>query len=205
MHRLVGLLFFASALAPPSVFAVGVQHPVRMITLPTGTPISVRLDQPLSTRQSPTGAHFVASVMTPVVQDGAVVLPRGTRVRGYLAESKKSGHFKGHAVMALRLNAIDVYGRTYPVATSDAEFYGKHHKGHNLKWIGGGAGGGLVVGAIAGGGVGALAGAAIGAAGGSAGAAATSRRNVSLAAETPLTFRLEQPVTVRQPGLPAAR
>ena len=204
MSRLVGLLFLASALTPPSVFAVAVQHPARMITLPTGTPISVRLDQPLSTH-NPTGTHFMASVMTPVVHDGAVVLPPGTRVQGYLAESKKSGHFKGHAVMALRLDSIDVHGRIYPVATSDAEFYGKHHKGHNLKWIGGGTGGGAVIGAIAGGGVGAIAGAGIGAAGGAAGAAATRRRNVSLAAETPLTFRLEQPVTIRQPEPRAAR
>jgi hypothetical protein len=204
MSRYSIVLSLAALMAWPVAAAVQYRHPGSPVTLPAGTAIIARLDQPLSTRYNPAGTQFSCTLAQPMQVNGEVVLPRGTRCHGTVVESKKSGHLKGRAEMALRLDSIQAQGRIYPVVTTGSNFAGKKKKSHNLKWIGGSTAGGTVIGAIAGGGAGALIGAAVGGAGGTAGAAATSKRNITLAAETPLTFRLAQPLTVHEP-LRAAR
>lgn len=169
---------------------------IHAVTLPAGTPITIRLDRALSTDHDPAGTRFSGTLANPISVKGSMVLPRGTRCYGTVMDSKRSGHLKGRAAMALRLDSIDAYGQNYPVETSGANFAGRGKKTHNWKWIGGAATGGTIIGAIAGGGAGALIGAGVGAAGGTAGAAATSKRNLTLAAETPVTFTLAHPVTL---------
>ena len=68
------------------------------------------------------------------------------------------------------------------------------HKKRNGLLIGGGAGLGAAIGALAGGGKGALIGAGAGAGAGTVGAAATGRRQVGIGAETPLRFTLRSSV-----------
>ena len=60
----------------------------------------------------------------------------------------------------------------------------------------GGGGLGAIIGGIAGGGKGALIGGLAGAGAGTAGAGLTGNKEIVIPAETPLTFRLERPVTV---------
>jgi hypothetical protein len=62
--------------------------------------------------------------------------------------------------------------------------------------VGGGAGGGALIGGLAGGGKGALIGGLVGAAGGTAASAFTGNKNVSIPAETTVTFTLSAPITV---------
>jgi len=62
--------------------------------------------------------------------------------------------------------------------------------------IGGGAGGGALVGAIAAGGEGALIGGPIGAGAGTAAAFITGKKNVRLPPKTHLTFKLVEPLTI---------
>jgi outer membrane lipoprotein SlyB len=63
--------------------------------------------------------------------------------------------------------------------------------------IGGGAAVGAIIGAIAGGGKGAAIGGAIGAAAGGAAQVLTKGKRVRVPAESTLTFRLDQPVTLQ--------
>ena len=63
--------------------------------------------------------------------------------------------------------------------------------------VGGGAAGGAAIGGLAGGGKGAAIGALIGAAAGTGGAGLTGNRDITLGAETPLDFKLLQPVKIR--------
>lgn len=177
----------------PGSIAAQSYHPRHPVTLPVGTPIAVRLNYPLSTEHDRAGTRFSATLAEPIRVDGHFEIPRGTQCHGTVVKSERSGHLKGKADMALRLDSIDAYGRSQTVVTIASNFRGKGKKGHNLKWIGGGTAGGTIIGALAGGGTGALIGAGVGAAGGTAGAAASSKRDLTLAAETPLTFTLAQP------------
>jgi hypothetical protein len=191
MFRIVPYLLLAGA-------AVYASQPARSVLLPAGTPLHVRLDQPLDTKRDPVGTPFAASVSSPIMHNGAVVVPQGAICRGRVVQSKPSGKLKGRAVMGLALDSVQFHGRTYPVAAAGPVFASSNHKKHNLKWIGGGSAGGTAIGAIAGGGAGALIGLAAGAAGGTAGAALTGEKRVYVAAETPMVFTLQHPVSVQQ-------
>ncbi len=63
--------------------------------------------------------------------------------------------------------------------------------------IGGGTGLGAIIGGIAGGGKGAAIGALAGAGAGTAGATMTGKRDISIPAETVLSFKLSQPLQLR--------
>jgi hypothetical protein len=188
MSRFIAYILLAGAAA------CAAQTPERSILLPAGTRIPVRLEQPLDTRHDGVGAPFVATVASPVMHDGEVILPRGARCRGHLVQSKPSGRLKGRAVMRLMLDSVDLHGRNYRLPASGPVFVSKNHKKHDAAWIGGGAGTGAGIGAIAGGGVGALIGAGAGAVAGTTGAAITGKKNVKLAPETRMVFTLRHPL-----------
>lgn len=177
---------------------------VRTFTVPAGTSIAVRLEQPLDTKHDRAGTPFVARVSRDMVRDGEVIVPRGALARGHLVESKASGRLKGRAKMWLTLDTIEARGRVYRVATDGPEFVTKGHKKHDALWIGGGAGTGAGIGALAGGGVGAAIGAGAGAVAGTTGALITGKRQLRLATETPVTFTLRRPVIVRERVLSAS-
>jgi hypothetical protein len=64
--------------------------------------------------------------------------------------------------------------------------------------VGGGAGGGALIGGLAGGGKGAVIGGLIGAAAGTGGAGLTGNRDITLPAETALHFKLLAPVDIKR-------
>ncbi|HEV3333876.1 MAG TPA: hypothetical protein VG096_22980 [Bryobacteraceae bacterium] len=174
-----------------------VKAAVPVETLPAGTHVQVRLSQSLDTRRDKPGAPFVAHLSEPVTYNGQIILERGAFCRGHVVESKPSGRLKGRAIMSLSLDAIESRGRTYNLVTSDPAFAGKRHRKRNLVLIGGGAGTGAGIGAIAGGGVGALIGAGAGAVAGTTGALITGKKNLHLAPETRVAFTLRRPLTVQ--------
>jgi hypothetical protein len=165
------------------------------VTIPERTPIHVTLDQTVATTERP-GHHFRATVSQPVVIEGKTVIPKGARAEGVIVEAKEAGRFKGRAQLQLALQSVAVDGQNYPVHTLSSREVGKSHKKHNLLWIGGGAGGGVLIGALAGGGMGAAIGGPVGAAAGTTVALVTAKRDIKLRPETPLTFRLAKPATV---------
>jgi hypothetical protein len=101
---------------------------------------------------------------------------------------------------ALALRSITVSGRTYMVQTETQQASGNRGIGANKRtaeMTGGGALLGTVIGAMAGGGKGALIGAVVGGAGGAAAQVLTRGKEVKVPAETLLTFKLDQPLTLR--------
>jgi hypothetical protein len=102
----------------------------------------------------------------------------------------------GKARLQLALEIVTVNGQNYDVRTWSRWRVGGNHKKRNFALIGGGAGGGALIGAIAGGGKGALIGGPVGAGAGTAVAFFTGRKDIHLRPETPLTFELREPVTV---------
>jgi hypothetical protein len=170
--------------------------PVRTV-IPAGTKIHVRLGESINTRTARPGSHFIAHLDQPVLAGDRIVLPKGTVFKGHVVDAKSSGRLKGRAYLAITLDSFQLNGSTYPIETGASARTSGSHKKRNLLLIGGGSGTGAAIGAIAGGGIGALIGAGAGAAAGTTGAVLTGKKDVKLPAETPLTFSLRDPVSLR--------
>jgi hypothetical protein len=153
----------------------------------------VRLDQSLRTGDNRAGDEFSATLSKPLVIAGGTVLPVGTRFQGHVTTSDNSGRLKGRAVLAITLDSFRDHGRVYRITTSNVSRTSKSHKKHNGLLIGGGAGVGTAIGAIAGGGAGAAIGALTGAGAGTAGAAATGKFHTEFPVETELVFTTAGP------------
>jgi hypothetical protein len=176
------------------------QPAVMPVTLPEHTPIRVTLDQSLATDQSRPGDHFAATVSEPVIVDGQTVIPQGAHAEGLVVDARKSGRLHGRARLELALQSVEVDGQEYDLRTRVRTRVGGDHKKRNLGLLGGGAGGGLLIGALAGGGKGALIGGPIGLGAGATAAFLTGKKDIRLRAETPLRFELAEPVTINLRG-----
>lgn len=167
------------------------------IIVPADTAISVVLDEPVGSKSSTTGQTFAATVQVPVEVDGRLAIPKGARATGIVKDAKPAGRFKGGAVLALELTSVTLGERDYDIQTSAHSVASTGKGKRTAAMVGGGAGGGAAIGAVAGGGKGAAIGALIGAAAGTGGAGLTGNRDITLPAETVLSFKLLQPLEVR--------
>jgi len=166
------------------------------VTVPEATAIHVTLNNAIASDRNRPGDHFEATVSEPVVINGKTVIPEGARATGLVVDAHPSGRLMGRARLQVALEAVELNGSRYQIRTySDARVGGRHKK-RNLALIGGGAGGGMLIGAVAAGGKGALIGGPIGAGAGTVAALATGKKDVHLPAETRLTFNLADPVAV---------
>jgi len=164
--------------------------------IPSGTAITVRLENAVSSATSSPGDQFEATLDQPVVIDGQTIAPEGAHLTGRVVAARHSGRLMHPGYLRIALASMTLNGKTIPVQSSSVMVAGASHKKRNLGWIGGGAGGGALIGALAAGGQGALIGSAIGAAGGTTTAFATGKKDVGFGAERRLTFRLTRPATV---------
>src|SRR5882762_2384126 len=169
----------------------------RPIVVPAETVISVVLDETVGSKISTPGQQFSASVREPVEVDGRVAIPKGARATGIVKDAKPAGRFKGGAQLELTLVSIDINGASYDVHTTAPNETSKGKGKRTATLVGGGAGGGALIGGLAGGGKGALIGGLIGAAAGTGGAGLTGNRDITLPAETPLTFKLVDPLEIK--------
>jgi hypothetical protein len=166
-------------------------------TVPKGTAISVVTDQTVSSRIAKVGQPVSGSVARDVVVGGKVVIPKGSPVKLSVSAVQASGRLSTPAKLYLHLRTVTVNGKEYTFATSSA---GRSEKGKGKRdagFIGGGAAGGAVIGALAGGGKGAAIGAAAGAGAGTAGAAATGKKDIEFPAETRLSFTTRTDVEIK--------
>jgi hypothetical protein len=168
------------------------------VDLPKGTRIRVRLDQDLGSKISKPGDSFSATVSDDVVVNGQTVIARGSRADGTVVDAKPLGRFKGGAYLEIRLERVHTNWGSYAVETSSIDRAEKGKGKRSAEFIGGGAGAGALIGALAGHGKGAAIGALAGAGAGTAGSAFTGNKQIFVPAETLLTFRLEHSVHITE-------
>ena len=184
--------------AAPAATPQAPPPPPPPVVVPAGTILTIRTNQALSTKTVQTGSTFSGTVMTPITLEGKMVIPKGSDVTGVVQDAKKAGKFKGGASLTLALDSLTVHGHHYNIVT---EYFAQESKGKGKRtagMIGGGAGVGAAIGGLAGGGKGAAIGALAGATAGTVGAM-TGNRDIELPAESALTFKLDQPLTLK-PG-----
>jgi hypothetical protein len=167
------------------------------ITIPAGTVITVRLGETLSSNNSSAGQGFAATVAESVVVDGKTVIEKGAAARGSVVDAKGMGHFKGGALLEVKLDSVTIDGKDTAVETGMVARAVQGKGKRSAGFIGGGAGAGALIGALAGGGKGAAIGAAAGAGAGTAGAAFTGNKEITLPAESALTFKLKHSIEVK--------
>lgn len=167
------------------------------ITVPAGTVLNVRLQNSISSATAAPGESFDAVLDEPLVVQGQTVAPRGAAVSGRVTEAKASGRLHDSGYLRLTLASVNINGKAVPVTTSSLFAKGANHNKRNAALIGGGAGAGTLIGALAGGGKGALIGGLVGAGAGTTGAYATGKKDVAFGAERRLSFRLTQAVTTK--------
>jgi hypothetical protein len=171
----------------------------KTVTIPAGTLLTVRIDQTLSSEMNESGDNFRATLDTPLVIDGYVIAERGARAQGRVVEVDRGGRVRGTASMTLELVSVTSSdGQRIRVETASFARQAERSRGRDAAKVGAAAGIGAAIGAIAGGGKGAAIGAGVGAAAGTGGVLATRGGSAEVPAETRVSFRLAQPVTVTE-------
>lgn len=172
--------------------------PPKALVVPAETVISVVLDQSVGSKISTPGQAFSATVRTPIEsEDGRVAIPKGARASGIVKDAKPAGRFKGGAILSLTLTSVTVGNEDYNIRTTSPTETSKGKGKRTAEMVGGGGAGGALIGGLAGGGKGALIGGLIGAAAGTGGAGLTGNRDIKIGAETPLTFKLVEPLEIK--------
>jgi hypothetical protein len=171
--------------------------PPATLTLPAGTILRVRIDDWLSSDRNLPGDAFSAVLDQPIVVDGWVVARRGQAETGTVTIATKAGRHNGTSQLGVQLNELTlVDGQQLPLQTQLLQTSAGTTHGQDAATIGTTTGVGAVIGAIAEGGTGAAIGAGIGAAAGAIGVLATRGKPTVIPAETVLSFRLQESVTV---------
>lgn len=170
------------------------------VNVPSGTSLSIRIDQHISVKTSRAGDHFTGEVEEPVVsQTNNVIIPRGTPVAGIIDASHRRGHFKGRSILELRLTAMTLNGQQYALDTHDLTRSKKGKGKRSAAFIGGGTGLGMLVGGVATGGVGLVVGGLVGAGTGTAIGGLTGNRDIEIPAESIVRFKLADDLVVQAP------
>ncbi len=170
------------------------------LVVPAGTTLVIKMGSTLDTKTAEAGQPFTGTLARSVAVEGEVAIPAGAGVSGSVVESKSPGKFKGEGLLSISLNSIDVRGVPTQIATST---YTQTVKGKGKRTavaVGGGTGAGALIGGLAGGGKGALIGGLVGAGAGTAGAAFTGNKDLQIPAESAVSFRLANSITVKRTG-----
>jgi TolA-binding protein len=162
--------------------------------VPVGTELDVRLQNTLNSGTAQPEQRFEATTAVDLKGDnGEVLIPAGSVVRGVVSDVKSAGRVERKASMTLVFDQITIRGRAYPIRATVAPFEGEGVKG-DVQKIGTGAGVGAIIGGILGGFKGALAGILIG---GGGVVAATEGQEVNLPAGTMLRLRFDTALSLR--------
>jgi len=165
--------------------------------VPIGTNLKIRIEDPLSSKDSRVGDRFTATALDPVRFNEA-------RITGHISSIQKSGKIQGRTSMNLAFDTITlgdrtgtlhgyvtrVYGSDTGRADNEGGVESRSRGNQTLKRAGIGAGAGAIIGAIAGGGKGAAIGLILGGAGGAGSLAIQGSKELRIESGTEMLVRV---------------
>jgi len=169
------------------------------VTVPSGTSMTVSLDQRLNTGTDDAGDRFTAHTVSDVVIDRATVFPAGSTVRGHLMDVEQPHRTVGRGQMTLAFDEIiDPSGDAHLISAEPIRVVARGDKISDAEKVAGGAVIGGILGALAGKdrAKGALVGATAGAAAGGVVAIATKGKQLNLPVGQRFHVQLIRPIDV---------
>jgi peptidoglycan hydrolase-like protein with peptidoglycan-binding domain len=195
----------------------------RLVTVPAGTIVPLRMDTYLSSDNSHVGDRFTATVFRPVVIDSRVVIPEGAKVEGHVTSTTRAERGSKAGTVAIAFDRIVIQdGPSIPVdgslttlseearrqiegeVSEEDRVEGGSRTRRAVVFIGGGAGAGAVIGAVTGGAKGAAVGAGVGAVLGTIGVLLSKGDKAEVQPGTEFGMMVERSFTVNTEGFGVA-
>jgi hypothetical protein len=159
--------------------------------------IGLQMETSLSSETARLEDEVVARVTRDVKVGDRVVIPSGARAQGSVTLVERGGRMRERARLGVRFTSIVLAdGTRLPIHTETVLREGDSPGRESAAKIGGGAIGGAIIGGLLGGAKGAAIGSTIGAGAGGTAVMAGGRNAATLTSGSPVTVRLEDPVTV---------
>jgi hypothetical protein len=159
--------------------------------------IGLQVETAVTSERARLEDEVVARVTRDVKVGDRVVIPSGARAEGEVTLVERGGRLREKARLGVRFTSIVLAdGKRLPIVTETVFREGESPGRESAAKIGGGAIGGAIIGGILGGAKGAAIGSTVGAGAGTTAVMAGGRNAATLASGSPLTVRLEEPVTV---------
>ncbi len=159
--------------------------------------LGLQIDTTITTARARVEDPVEARITRDVRVGTDVAIPSGTLVLGSVTHVDRGGKLKNRSRLGVRFHTLVLAdGTRTPIRTEAIYREGDSPGQESSAKIGAAAVGGAILGAIIGGGKGAAIGGAIGGAGGTAAVMASGRNAAALTAGTPVTIRLQEPVTI---------
>lgn len=96
-----------------------VSNPIFTLSLPADARLTVTLIDALDTDTNMVGDTFLSHLVQPVLVDGAVVLEKGTIIKGRVVRVQEAGRVSGQASIRLVLTEIFIGGETVAIITNE--------------------------------------------------------------------------------------
>ena len=183
--------------APPAAQSTG-QSPEQVVStrpneMPAGQELDVRMQTALDSDTAQAEDRFETTTVVDLVQDGRVLVPAGSVVRGLVRAVHRASRTERAGELTLSFDELVIGGQTYQIRANAVDTIKSEGIKGEVGRIAAGAGVGAIVGGIIGGVKGAITGILIGAGGT---IAATEGKDVKIPEGTVLRIRLDEPTWV---------
>ena len=159
--------------------------------------IGLEIETAITSERARVEDPVAARVTRDVKVGNRVAIPAGARVNGEVTSVERGGRLKDRARLGVRFTSVVLAdGTRVPIQTETIYREGDSPTNESAAKIGGGAIGGAILGGILGGGKGAAIGSIVGAGAGTGAVVAGGRNAATLPSGTPVTVRVNDPVTV---------